>query len=500
MSADLPGNGIAGLRARASELAAEGDYAAARDVLFEALRLPGGLEEPTLFLLARVLRATSDDDRARDVLCLIRSDAVALSRAKAEEADIAWVQHDYGTGVELATHALRANPGNRRAELTLKRLRRPYTTREHLPAGSALSHVAFYVSDRGNFGDVALPPAVREAVTSVRPSGGWLSVHAHQLFDQERLELVNRTDGLVIGGGGLFLPDTAPNGNSGWQWNVPREKLEAIDVPIGVIGVGFNLFEGQSFIGDLFRENLIALVDRAVLVGLRNRGSVEQVRRLLPEPLKDKVSFLPCPTTVLKHIHVSEPLGERPGAADSSGSVLINVAFDRSSRRFGDAYGTFLGRMADYVQQLRAAGAQVRYAAHLPTDEKFVTDLATEHGITLKVDALYDLPLEDAYEVYRRASVVVGMRGHATMIPFGLGTPVLSIISHPKLRYFLEDIGRTEWGFDVHREDLAAAMAELTLEIVSKEHDYREDVARLQLELLRAVRTGVSTFTQAVAR
>ena len=41
------------------------------------------------------------------------------------------------------------------------------------------------------------------------------------------------------------------------------------------------------------------------------------------------------------------------------------------------------------------------------------------------------------------------MRGHAQMIPFGLRRPIISIISHDKMRFFLKDINCLEWGIDV---------------------------------------------------
>ena len=69
----------------------------------------------------------------------------------------------------------------------------------------------------------------------------------------------------------------------------------------------------------------------------------------------------------------------------------------------------------------------------------------------------------------RDASLVIGMRGHATMVPFCLGTPVLSIVSHPKMRYFLEDIGRLYWAFDAATPDLGERLLESTLDIVARE-------------------------------
>jgi hypothetical protein len=51
------------------------------------------------------------------------------------------------------------------------------------------------------------------------------------------------------------------------------------------------------------------------------------------------------------------------------------------------------------------------------------------------------------------------MRGHAQMIPFGLGAPILSLIAHDKLGWFLDDIGHPEWGVDVTRADFPDALA-----------------------------------------
>ena len=61
-------------------------------------------------------------------------------------------------------------------------------------------------------------------------------------------------------------------------------------------------------------------------------------------------------------------------------------------------------------------------------------------------------------EEYAKPKLVIGMRGHAQMIPFGCKTPIVSIVSHNKLQWFLDDIGKPEWGADVlsetYEEDL----------------------------------------------
>lgn len=487
---------VAGLIELAEAQTADSDYSDALATLQRAASLPEPLAEPAvaqrfIFLLARVLRALSRYDAARDVLQLAHHSATTASRAAAEEAETAWIQHDYRHGIELATYALRANLANRKAEIVLRRCQQPTTPDPAEAPTGGLGHVAFYVSDGGNFGDVALPVAVRESIVAAAGPTDWLPVHAHQLLDEPRLELINKQRGLIVGGGGLFLPDTSPNANSGWQWNVPADLLRRIDVPLSVFAVGYNLFAGQSFHGDLFARNLEILAEQARLIGLRNHGSLAAVASLLPERLHDKLRFVPCPTTITEHIRA-----DLAPAVRGTGMVLLNTAFDRADRRFGAGYDVFLDQMRQFVSAVRGIGAEVRLAAHLPADERLVHDLRATYGIELPIEPLYEMTLDQGYARYRACSVVVGMRGHATMIPFGLGTPVLSIVSHPKMRFFTEDIGRPEWAFDVDAPTLGADLGERVADILAAEDDYRADIAALQQPLkkhiLEAAREAVA--------
>ena len=293
---------------------------------------------------------------------------------------------------------------------------------------------------------------------------------------------MNATAGLIVGGGGLFLPDTAPNGNSGWQWNVTDDVLARIDVPLVVFAVGYNMFPGQTFAGGRFARSLRTLVERSIFVGLRNHGSVDRVRELLPGHLADRVGWQPCPTTI------TDLLPDPPGRADPAGSptepgdVLLNCAFDRAGRRFGDDYGTFLGQLRDWVVDTRER-VDVRYAAHCVDDQRLVGDLRREYGITLPVIPMYDHSSAQIHERYRRARLVVGMRGHAAMIPFGCRTPIISLISHPKLGYFLDDIGRPEWGIAVQDPHLARRLRELTGYLLDNGPAVAADIAAIQRRL-----------------
>ncbi len=486
-----PGREVKAGISLAKEFFSDARFDEAARVLRAVLPEKGGLSPALLELYARVERARSRYRQASRLLEFAHSDKQSRVEALVDDAEIAWIEHDYARGERRCETALTLIPGHARAQKVKARCEAPLTVLgQAARTGQFLSHAAYYVSHSGNFGDVSLPAAVREAFEHRHDVAGWLPVHVHQLFDRERVRLVNRTSGLIVGGGGLFLPDTSPNGNSGWQWNVPTPMLDALDVPLAVFAVGFNLFPGQEFTSGLFQRSLVALAERASFIGLRNHGSMAKVQTLLPPHLADKIAYVPCPTTVLSRTHARRAKDTLPGA----GPVLINAAFDRSARRFGDGYPEFLSQMRVAIRKLQERGTEVRFASHLPSDERFVKDLDERFGVRLEIDRFHAMELEDGYEVYRKASLVVGMRGHATMIPFGLGTPVLSIVSHPKLRYFLEDLDRVQWAIDVADPHLGSALYEKASAILDDPASVRADIAQLQSGLLAVIDAETQRF------
>ncbi|KMS84203.1 glycosyltransferase [Streptomyces flaveolus] len=436
---------------------AAGEYQDAVDIL-SGVRIP--LDEAWPHeILGHALMSVSRYEEAKTQLLMATAAPNRAATAYARLAQIAWVHGDNTEALRYATAGLTVDPTHRSSRLWAQRAA-AVPSQEQGSAEDQLAHVAFYMDRQGNAGDKLLPESVRLAFGADTTSRRWHSVHAHRLFDQAALERVNARRGLVIGGGGLFIPDTMPNGNSAWQWNVPDAHLDAIDVPIMVFAVGFNAFDGQSYRARRFNESLRLLVEKSAFFGLRNHGSIARVRSLLPADLHDKVVFQPCPTTVMRQL--------LPGWTDPShreDTVLLNAAYDRAGLRFGHDYGHFLAEIAKAVRAI-GAHTEVRCVAHSLDDERIAFDLRREHGISLPVIPMYDFDNDAIRETYARTRLVIGMRGHAGMIPFGVGTPIVSLISHPKMAYFLSDIERPEWGVSVHERELGAVLTERALHIL----------------------------------
>ncbi|MEV8598014.1 glycosyltransferase [Streptomyces sp. NPDC052012] len=462
---------------------AAGDYQDAVDIL-SGVRIP--LDEAWPHeVLGHALMSVSRYAEARARLLLATAAPNRAATAYARLAQIAWVHGDDAEALAHATAGMAVDPTHRPSRLWAQRAAAVPVQEQGAPEDQ-LAHVAFYMDRQGNAGDKLLPETVRLAFGPDTTTRRWHSVHAHRLFDRAALQRVNARRGLVIGGGGLFIPDTMPNGNSAWQWNVPDEQLRAIDVPVMVYAVGFNAFDGQSYRAGRFRESLRLLVEKSAFFGLRNHGSIDKVRAMLPAHLHDRVRFQPCPTTVSRQL---VPGWQDPVSREDT--VLLNAAYDRAGLRFGHDYGHFLAEIAKAVRGI-GAHTEVRCVAHSLDDERIAFDLRREHGISLPVIPMYDFDNDAIRDLYARTRLVIGMRGHAGMIPFGVGTPIVSLISHPKMAYFLADIERPEWGVSVHERHLGAVLTERALGILDAHARTVADVHERQQTLWKVTEANAA--------
>ena len=295
-----------------------------------------------------------------------------------------------------------------------------------------------------NAGDTVLYPATRLLWQQQVGSTSFTLQPVHGAVTAETIDMINAHDALLIGGGGLFLPDTNENSISGWQWACPTDLLERIDVPIFVLGVGYNRFKGQQDFAPVFRESVSMLIQKSRFFGLRNSGSVEALKEYIPDSFQEKLSVQPCPTTLLSFLLKYDEEKVSAGR-DESRLLSLNIAMDRPHLRFGDSEDDLLWEIADAGREIVRNGWDVQMFAHSGMDTMASVWLQSR-GLNCRELRLKGKSPAVVVEQYRSVTLAVGMRGHSQLIPFGLGCPIFSLITHPKLQFFLDDIGCTQWG------------------------------------------------------
>jgi len=305
-------------------------------------------------------------------------------------------------------------------------------------------HVTNFKGWGNNAGDIVLSKCVRDVLRQKGKIKFEIKAISEKV-NNHVIDKINQQNCLIIGGGGLLLPDTNPNTISGWQWAVSEELLNKINVPIIVYAIGYNYFRGQKP-DAFFLKNLNLLLERADFFSLRNYGSIQAVNELTENKFSGKIIYQPCPTTVIRKFDKSIPVKQK------TKNIAVNVAFDRPLLRFGKNYEQILTGIAKAVKELEIKGYRIYNYTHITADRKFEILLDRLNVNYRTVELQYLLPNE-IYSLYNNMELVIGMRGHAQMIPFGLNTKILTLGTHDKMRWFMHDIDALDYYVELHSEE-----------------------------------------------
>jgi hypothetical protein len=267
------------------------------------------------------------------------------------------------------------------------------------------------------------------------------------------LSRLNAYDHILVGGGGLILPDSAPNMVSCWQWVISVEDLSQLTAPIHVLGLGFNVFYGQTM--DMpsrsndardrrripvLTNSLRTLLTKAESFTMRHKWDVEQVRKLVGTPVGDRVSHQECATCWYARKHWLPkmlPARERKYFA-------IEVKDDRPQRRYhriGKA--RFYSELLKVVTELLAKGQQVCYLSH--DGSRSFHSYAQTRGMIIPC-LLNTSANETAIRAnYNKIHTMLCMAGHSQMIGHNCGIRTIGLVTHPKVRNYCDDIDSTDF-------------------------------------------------------
>lgn len=349
-----------------------------------------------------------------------------------------------------------------------------------------IGHVAMYTD--GNAGDTLLPRTVRDAVDD-ETVNHWTGIHAHRVVNKRLQHEINQLDGLLIGGGGLFLRDTNPNNLSGWQWSCSVDALRRIEIPIALFAVGYNRFRNQPDFKPVFRKHLELLASKSVYIGLRNSGSIKAIKSYLPAELHDKIRYQPCPTTLCKTLY---PEFCRTDGEQEKPLIALNCAFDRIELRLGKRTDHILSELAQVARTLSET-CRIAYYAHAKSDHQMLPYLEKAE-VPYTLENLFHIHPQEVVKAYAKPALVLGMRGHAQMIPFGCGTPILSLVSHDKIQWFLDDIERPEWSVEMSTRNFKDHLLVSARGILDCQEAVRTDIQSIQAGLLATTHKNTADF------
>lgn len=316
----------------------------------------------------------------------------------------------------------------------------------------------------GNFGDSILQQSIRQNL--MQASKHKLEFRyincQHQEFTQELIEEINqKSDLLLIGGGGLVFYRPQDNSKSGWQWNIELDLIKTIKVPFVLYGVGYNQFtyDKTDFL-PVTNKHIQETVNRAALFSVRNNGTRSELMSRGADG--SKIEVIPDSGMFLPGNHIDVPYLDK-----SKHKIGFNWTTDRENQTFPEPFpesrDKFIKTCIDLLNYaIEKHSAQVVYIGHMSAEfdreiiAKLKEGLVNPPLVTDEVLAeIYPPSGENAsylVDIYNQMDVVLGMRGHANIVSFGQNTPFIGLGSHRKVRYFLDDIGRSKYFFDARPE------------------------------------------------
>lgn len=124
--------------------------------------------------------------------------------------------------------------------------------------------------------------------------------------------------------------------------------------------------------------------------------------------------------------------------------------------------------------------------------------------LSIKVSVVLDLTLWVFKEVlmqltyffdaYKKASVVIGMRGHSVICGVGLNTPTIALSSHSKVKGFMNMVGLSDRVIDMADPNFVNLLDRMVCEILDNRLD---EVPRLKI-VQKKCREKTRVFNQRI--
>lgn len=269
-----------------------------------------------------------------------------------------------------------------------------------------------------------------------------------RFFDESFVELVNKYDLLIIGGGNYFelWVEDSPTGTS---ISIELELLEKINTPILFNALGVDPGQGASEVNiQKFRNFLDLLITRDDFISIRNDGAKKAIIDYVGEEY-------------LEHIHHTVDAGffadiqEPSEYYKSKKYIAINIAYDMQDVRFENiSYEEFLQTFKRFIDIFLDENKdyEIGFVPHIYRDMTFITDLLNILDDETRRRKVFVAPLlhgqnsfKEVMSIYKGAQVVLANRFHANVCSIGIGKPTIGLVNYRQIRELYCELESTQY-------------------------------------------------------
>ena len=291
-----------------------------------------------------------------------------------------------------------------------------------------------------NFGDHALGIGVRRLFRKAFREKGMelifevVDTHRFYTHSHDVRTWNNEGDLILVGGGGLLHCWDGLH----WMCHFPSRLISGLKIPLCVFGVGYNQFPSQGRLSWCVRRNIKRIMEKSIGFSVRNDGSKD---KMMAEGFA--VEAIPDPGFFLDGDY---------GRVVKNRYAVIQTAGDGASSRMSDVDEWIKG-YARCANWLMAQGLHVVFIPHCELDVDISNRIiklltANDYEMTNFWDSVLDEHCYMLLSLYKHAEIVIGSRGHAQIISFGMFTPFVTFSTHYKQKALSEKFGLVDYVTD----------------------------------------------------
>lgn len=266
-------------------------------------------------------------------------------------------------------------------------------------------------------------------------------------FDDSFVELVNKYDLLILGGGGFFDLSWEYS-NTGTTIDFSETIMNSIKIPVLVNAMGYHEYEiVDSKNVDKFKIFLESIKKRKNwFLSVRNDGSYERLVKRYGSMAK---SIIKVPDSgFLYKPQAFSKLNLREKGITWIGFNITNDLFNKKFNKSLDTE-TFNFLMGNFLNKL--LGENLNYKillfphAHqdINTISKILNNVEDKYKrekITVATFITNDSSIDYVFDLYNICSCVVGMRFHTSVCSIGMNIPVIGLAGHAQISGLYNDL------------------------------------------------------------
>ncbi len=273
-------------------------------------------------------------------------------------------------------------------------------------------------------------------------------------FDQDFVDKVNQSDGLIVGGAVTFNGRDY-NNRTGTRFELPFELWPKLIKPVVFYGLSYRHWQGQTYHHlERFTETINRIVaSDTMLLTLRNDGTREWLKAVTGIE-SEKILEVPDPA-----LFVQPGDGEYVELRDGVPNIMVSFNDEDAIHRFDERY-LVSGKVSlsrDHVvdQLVTALGlladeyptANFILVPHYFDDYRMMSDFLDRIPPKLAHQRMVSTGLcrvkgtAEFYGRYTHADLAISMRVHSMSPCIGLGTPMVAFTTQNRMTDFMDNIG-----------------------------------------------------------